>query len=327
MTYFRRHRRLRKHPGLRAMLQENQLRIQDLIYPIFVKEEGEGATEILSMPGIYQHTLDSLEEEIKEVLRLGIPAVLLFGIPAEKDALGSQAYASDGIIQQAIPVIKALAPDLLVTTDTCLCEYTDHGHCGCLDHAGYVLNDESLELHKKAAIAQARAGADIIAPSSAMDGFVHVIRQGLDEAGFPLVPIMSYAIKYSSAFYGPFRDAADSAPSFGDRKTYQMPVANRREAMRELASDIDEGADFVMVKPALAYMDIIRDVRERTDLPIVTYNVSGEFSMIKAASQNAWIDEESIVMESLLGMKRAGADLIITYFAKDVARWLSATES
>jgi len=319
---FDRHRRLRSTVTMRDLVRENYVRREDLIYPLFVTE-GEGIkNEISSMPGQYQFSLDLLEVEMKEVAKLKIPAVLLFGIPEHKDALGTEAYNDHGVLQEAIRMIKAKYPEILVIADTCLCEYTDHGHCGQLDGHGCVLNDESLDLLVKTSVSQAKAGADIIAPSNMMDGFVTAIREGLDEAGYQDIPIMSYAVKYASAFYGPFRDAADSAPQSGDRKAYQMDPANAREALREMASDIDEGADMLIVKPALSYLDITRQVRDNCDLPIVTYNVSGEYSMVKAASQNGWIDEKRIVMEQLVSMKRAGADMIITYFAKDVAQWL-----
>ncbi|HZG60715.1 MAG TPA: porphobilinogen synthase [Anoxybacillus sp.] len=318
---FRRHRRLRQTANLRAMVRETHLHVEDLIYPIFVVEGEQVKQEVASMPGVYQLSLDYLHDEIAEVVELGIKSVIVFGVPREKDEVGSQAYCEHGIVQQAIRQIKENYPELVVIADTCLCEYTSHGHCGVVENE-QVLNDPSLELLVKTAVSQAKAGADIIAPSNMMDGFVAAIRQGLDEAGFTHIPIMSYAIKYASAFYGPFRDAANSAPQFGDRKTYQMDPANRLEAFREAESDVREGADFLMVKPALAYMDIIRDMKNHFHLPLVAYNVSGEYSMIKAAAQNGWIDEKAIVLEMLTGMKRAGADLILTYFAKDVARWL-----
>ncbi|MBA2873682.1 porphobilinogen synthase [Thermaerobacillus caldiproteolyticus] len=320
--HFDRHRRLRQTANLRAMVRETHLHVEDLIYPIFVVEGKETKQEVRSMPGVYQLSLDHLNDEIAEVVELGIKSVIVFGVPAEKDEVGSQAYCEHGIVQQAIRQIKAHYPELVVIADTCLCEYTSHGHCGVIENE-QVVNDPSLELLVKTAVSQAKAGADIIAPSNMMDGFVAAIRQGLDEAGFTHVPIMSYAVKYASAFYGPFRDAADSAPQFGDRKTYQMDPANRLEAFREAESDVREGADFLMVKPALAYLDIIRDMKNHFHLPIVAYNVSGEYSMVKAAAQNGWINEKEIVMEMLIGMKRAGADLILTYFAKDVARWLN----
>jgi porphobilinogen synthase len=318
---FHRHRRLRQTANLRAMVRETHLHVEDLIYPLFVVEGEQVKQEVASMPGVYQLSLDYLNDEIAEVVELGIKSVIVFGVPREKDEVGSQAYCEHGIVQQAIRQIKENYPELVVIADTCLCEYTSHGHCGVVENE-QVLNDPSLELLVKTAVSQAKAGADIIAPSNMMDGFVAAIRQGLDEAGFAHIPIMSYAIKYASAFYGPFRDAANSAPQFGDRKTYQMDPANRLEAFREAESDVREGADFLMVKPALAYLDIIRDIKNHFHLPLVAYNVSGEYSMIKAAAQNGWIDEKAIVLEMLTGMKRAGADLILTYFAKDAARWL-----
>ncbi|QDK71094.1 porphobilinogen synthase [Lactococcus protaetiae] len=321
---FNRHRRLRSSETMRSMVRENFIRKEDLIYPLFIVEGENIKKEISSMPGQYQFSLDMLEIEMQTIIQLKIPAVILFGIPDHKDALGSEAYNDNGILQKAIRQIKASHPDLLVIADTCLCEYTDHGHCGMIEH-DCVINDESLELLVKTAVSQAKAGADIIAPSNMMDGFVAAIRAGLDENGFENIPIMSYAVKYASAFYGPFRDAADSAPRTGpsDRKTYQMDPANRLEALREMQSDIEEGADFLIVKPALSYLDITRDVRNNCNLPVVTYNVSGEYAMVKAAAQKGWIDEKRIVMEQLTSMKRAGADMIITYFAKDVAKWLN----
>jgi len=320
-----RHRRLRGSAALRALVREHRLSADDMIYPLFVTEGTGVKREIASMPGVFQLSLDLLEEEIRDVQACGLSAVLLFGVPDHKDALGSQAYARDGIVQRAIRKIKDIAPKLLVVADTCLCEYTDHGHCGIVHmHGGeaFVENDPSLELIVRTAVSQAEAGADIIAPSNMMDGFVHAIRAGLDEAGYEHVPIMSYAVKYASAFYGPFREAAQSAPQFGDRKTYQMDPANVREALREAESDVAEGADFLMVKPGMAYMDVIRVLRDNFDLPLVAYNVSAEYAMIKAAAMNGWIDEKAIVLELLTGFKRAGADLIITYHAKDAARWL-----
>lgn len=320
---FDRHRRLRSNSTLRAMVRENHVAKEDLIYPIFVVDGENKKNEISSMPGIFQFSLDRLKEEMDEVAALKIPSVLMFGVPDHKDALGSEAYNDEATLQKAIQFIKANYPEILVIADTCLCEYTDHGHCGQVDFEHEcVLNDESLDLLVQTAVSQAKAGADIIAPSNMMDGFVIAIRQGLDAAGFENIPIMSYAVKYASAFYGPFRDAADSTPQFGDRKAYQMDPANRLEALREMKSDIEEGADFIIVKPALSYLDITRDVRNSCDLPVVTYNVSGEYSMTKAASLNGWVDEKRIVMEQLVSMKRAGADLIITYHAKDVAKWL-----
>ncbi|MBF2466298.1 porphobilinogen synthase [Listeria welshimeri] len=319
---FDRHRRLRKNKTMRDLVRETVLHTDDLIYPIFVKDGTESKTEVVSMPGVFQFPLHELEEEMRTVESLGIKAVILFGIPAEKDAVGTQAYHDHGIIQEATKLIKNNHPEIIVVADTCLCEFTDHGHCGVIEN-GEILNDESLELLKKTAVSQASAGADIIAPSNMMDGFVQVIREGLDEAGFYDIPIMSYAVKYASAFYGPFRDAAGSAPQFGDRKSYQMDPANREEALREAISDEKEGADFLIVKPSLSYLDIMRDVKNNTNLPVVAYNVSGEYAMVKAATQNGWIDEEKIVLEMLTSMKRAGATLIITYFAKDVSKYLN----
>ncbi|EFO7247432.1 porphobilinogen synthase [Listeria monocytogenes] len=319
---FDRHRRLRKTKTMRDLVRETVLHTDDLIYPIFVKDGKEPKTEVVSMPGVFQFPLHELEEEMRTVKNLGIKAVILFGIPAEKDAVGTQAYHDHGIIQEATRLIKKSFPEILVVADTCLCEFTDHGHCGVIEN-GEILNDESLDLLKQTAVSQAKAGADIIAPSNMMDGFVQVIREGLDEAGFYDIPIMSYAVKYASAFYGPFRDAAGSAPQFGDRNSYQMDPANREEALREAISDEQEGADFLIVKPSLSYLDIMRDVKNNTNLPVVAYNVSGEYAMVKAAAQNGWIDEEKIVLEMLTSMKRAGATLIITYFAKDVSKYLN----
>jgi porphobilinogen synthase len=301
--------------------------VNDLVYPIFVTVGSNVKAEISSMPGVYHFSLDRLAEEIEEITSLGIQAILLFGVPEHKDAEGTSAYAEDGIVQQATRLIKKQKPNLLIIADTCLCQFTDHGHCGVVHHnpvtnQAEVKNDLSLELLVQTAVSQAQAGADIIAPSNMMDGFVHAIRNGLDDAGFENIPIMSYSVKYASAFYGPFREAAHSAPQFGDRKTYQMDPANAREALREAEADVIEGADMLMVKPALAYMDIIRTLKDHFDLPIVAYNVSAEYSMVKAAAQNGWIDERAVVLEMLLCFKRAGADIILTYFAKDVARWL-----
>ncbi|WP_436887871.1 porphobilinogen synthase [Mammaliicoccus sciuri] len=320
---FDRHRRLRSSQVMRNMVKETYVHKSDLIYPIFVIEEDNIKNEISSMPGIYQLSLNLLEQELKEAYDLGIRGVMFFGIPNEKDACGSGAFIDDGIIQKATRLSKSKFPDMLVVADTCLCEYTDHGHCGVInEETKDVDNDQSLELLVKTAVSQAKAGADIIAPSNMMDGFVAEIREGLDQAGFINIPIMSYGIKYASSFYGPFREAAEGAPSFGDRKTYQMDPSNRLEAFRELESDIKEGCDMMIVKPALSYLDIIRDVRNRSDLPIVAYNVSGEYSMTKAAALNGWIDEEKIVMEQMTSMKRAGADMIITYFAKDICKYI-----
>ncbi|MGM0940396.1 MAG: porphobilinogen synthase [Bacillota bacterium] len=319
---FARHRRLRSSDSMRALVRETHLHTSDLIYPLFVIEGENIKNEVPSMPGVYQVSLDLLLGEVKEIDQLGIKALMLFGVPKDKDEQGTGAFTDQGIVQEATRLIKKALPSMLVLADTCLCEYTSHGHCGVI-HNHDVDNDASLELLAKTAVSQAEAGADIIAPSNMMDGFVTVIRSALDEAGYKNIPIMSYAVKYSSAFYGPFRDAADSTPQFGDRKTYQMDPANRLEAMREAQSDVEEGADFLIVKPALSYLDIVRDVKNNFDVPVVAYNVSGEYSMVKAAAMNGWINEEELVMEKLLSMKRAGADLIITYFAKDVAKWLN----
>lgn len=319
---FQRHRRLRSSHSMRALVRETFLHKEDLIYPIFVVEGENIKNEVPSMPGVFHISLDYLQAEMQEVTDLGIKSVIVFGVPAEKDELGTSAYHDHGIVQKAVAQIKQSFPELVVIADTCLCQYTSHGHCGIVEE-GQVLNDPTLNLLAQTAVSQAKAGADIIAPSNMMDGFVAAIRQGLDESGFEHIPIMSYAVKYASAFYGPFRDAAHSSPQFGDRKTYQMDPANRMEALREAESDIMEGADFLIVKPALSYLDIIRDVKNNFNVPMVAYNVSGEYSMIKAAAQNGWINEQEIVMEMLTSMKRAGVDLILTYHAKDVARWLS----
>ncbi len=318
---FDRHRRLRSSSAMRSLIRENHVQASDFIYPLFVVEGVGTKKEISSMPGVYHFSLDQLKNEIDEIVSLGIQSIILFGVPEHKDEVGSDAYHEEGIVQQAIRKVKEWAPQLLVIADTCLCEFTSHGHCGVI-HNGDVDNDPSLELLVKTAVSQAKAGADIIAPSNMMDGFVAAIRQGLDESGFAHIPIMSYAVKYASGFYGPFREAAQSTPQFGDRKTYQMDSANMREALREAASDAAEGADFLMVKPAMAYMDIIRLVRDNFNLPVVAYNVSGEYAMIKAAAANGWIDEKAVVLELLVGFKRAGADLILTYSAKDAVRWL-----
>lgn len=318
-------RRLRQHPQLRRMVRETLLTANDLIYPLFAVPGTSVATEVSSMPGVYQLSVDKIVEEAKEVYDLGISAVILFGIPEDKDTEATGAWHDCGIVQKAATAIKESVPELLVIADTCLCEYTTHGHCGYLetgDLTGRVLNDPTLELLKKTAVSQVRAGADIIAPSGMMDGFVRAIREGLDEAGFQDTPILSYAAKYASAYYGPFRDAAESAPSFGDRRTYQMDPANGTEAIKEIELDIAEGADMLMVKPALSYMDIIWRVKEATNLPVAAYNVSGEYSMIKAAALNGWIDEKKVTLETLTSFKRAGADLILTYHAKDAVRWL-----
>ncbi|WP_404968685.1 porphobilinogen synthase [Staphylococcus pseudintermedius] len=320
---FDRHRRLRSSKVMRNMVRETHVRKEDLIYPIFVVEKDDVKAEIKSLPGVYQISLNLLHEELKAAYDLGIRAIMFFGIPNEKDACGTGAFIEDGIIQKATRLAKSMYNDLLILADTCLCEYTDHGHCGVIDtHTHDVDNDKTLPLLVQTAVSQVKAGADIIAPSNMMDGFVAAIRQGLDEAGYYHIPIMSYGIKYASSFFGPFRDAAESAPSFGDRKTYQMDPANRLEALRELESDLNEGADMMIVKPALSYLDIIRDVRNNSNVPIIAYNVSGEYSMTKAAALNGWIDEEKVVMEQMISMKRAGADMIITYFAKDICQYL-----
>lgn len=319
-------RRLRQHPQLRRMVRETLVTANDLIYPLFAVPGTSVAKEVSSMPGVYQLSVDKIVEEAKEVYDLGIPAVILFGIPEDKDLEATGAWHDCGIVQKAATAIKESVPELLIIADTCLCEYTSHGHCGYLeteDLTGRVLNDPTLELLKKTAVSQARAGADIIAPSGMMDGFVRAIREGLDEAGFHNTPILSYAAKYASAYYGPFRDAAESAPSFGDRRTYQMDPGNGTEAIKEIELDIAEGADMLMVKPALSYMDIIWRVKEATNLPVAAYNVSGEYSMVKAAALNGWIDEKKVTLETLTSFKRAGADLILTYHAKDAVRWLN----
>lgn len=323
-----RHRRLRASVAMRSLVRETSLSADDFISPIFLTRGNGVRQEIRSMPGVYNWSLDTMDEELSQLARLGIKAVLVFGVPdtEEKDALGVCAYDNQGIVQEGIRRIKQHYPELLVVADTCLCEFTDHGHCGVVRNENGVAvvdNDESLKLLVQTAVSQAQAGADIIAPSNMMDGFVAAIRQGLDEAGFADIPIMSYAVKYASAYYGPFRDAAQSAPQFGDRRSYQMDPANRREALREAQSDAEEGADFLMVKPGLAYLDIVRQIRDRFDQPLVVYNVSAEYAMVKAASLQGWINERGIVLETLLGMKRAGADLIITYHAKDAVRWLN----
>lgn len=318
-------RRLRSSETIRRMVRETALSVDDFLYPVFVTH-GEGiARPVEAMPGIYNYSIDRLLEELTEVAGLKIPGVLLFGIPAVKDDLGSEAYDHDGIVQKAVRVIKKTFPGLLVVTDICLCEYTSHGHCGVVEN-GSVLNDPTLELLTRTALSQAAAGADMVAPSDMMDGRVGAIRAALDAKGYENVLIMAYSAKYASAFYGPFREAAGSAPQFGDRKTYQMDPANAGEALREARLDIEEGADIVMVKPALAYLDVVRRVKDETGFPVAAYNVSGEYSMIKAAAQKGWIDERKIVMELLTGIKRAGADIILTYHAKDAAKWLREGE-
>ena len=314
-------RRLRAHENLRRLIRETTLSVNDLIYPMFVVHGHNTATEISAMPGCYQYSVDTLVTAAKELAALGIPGTILFGIPAEKDPLGSEAYADDGIIQQAVRAIKDTVPDLLVMTDVCLCEYTDHGHCGVVE-AGEVQNDPTLELLVKESLSHARAGADVIAPSDMMDGRVGAIRTALDENGYQNIPIMAYSAKYASAFYGPFREAAESTPQFGDRRAYQMDSANAEEALREVSLDIEEGADILMVKPALAYLDVIQRVKTEFQVPVAAYNVSGEYAMIKAAAQNGWIDEGRVALEVLTSIKRAGADIILTYFAKSVVEWL-----
>ncbi|MBX6423033.1 porphobilinogen synthase [Thermosulfurimonas sp. F29] len=312
-------RRLRRTEALRAMVRETELSVKHLIYPLFICPGKGVRQEVSSMPGVYRLSVDEAVREAREVYELGVPAVILFGIPEKKDEIGSEAYARRGIVQRAIEAIKKAVPDLVVVTDVCLCEYTSHGHCGIIRN-GEVDNDATLEQLARTAVSHARAGADIVAPSDMMDGRVGRIREALDEAGFPNVAILSYAVKYCSSFYGPFREAADSAPQFGDRRSYQMDPANAREALREAAMDIEEGADIIMVKPALPYLDIIRALREEFNHPIAAYQVSGEYAMIKAAAKLGWLDEDRVMMESLLSIRRAGADLIITYFAKEVAR-------
>lgn len=314
-------RRTRQNEKLRSLVRETHLELDKLIYPLFISENIKQAKEISAMPGIMQWSLKDIHKEIKRIVRLGISAVLLFGLPSKKDSFGSEAYNSKGIVQEAIRVIKEVKSDLLVITDVCLCEYTSHGHCGIINK-NEVENDKSLELLSQMAFSHVEAGADMVAPSDMMDGRVGAIRGKLDKEGFKQIPIMAYSAKYASGFYGPFREAADSAPQFGDRKSYQMDPANAREALREIDLDIVEGADIIMVKPALAYMDVIRRVKERYNLPLAAYNVSGEYAMVKAAAKNGWIDEKKITLEILTGIRRAGADIIITYSAPQVAEWL-----
>ena len=322
-------RRLRQHPRLRDLVRETTLSMSNLILPLFVRHGSDQRVPIASMPGHFQLSVDQLAREAVEIDKLGIPAVILFGIPESKDARGSDAYADKGIVQQAIATIKSARPELLVITDVCLCEFTDHGHCGYLSEEtgrADVDNDVTLGLLQKEAISHAQAGADMVAPSGMMDGMVTAIRRGLDDRGFSHIPIMSYAAKFSSGFYGPFRDAAESAPQFGDRSTYQMDPANGREALRETALDVEEGADILMVKPGLSYLDVVRAVKQaHPQVPLAAYNVSGEYAMVKAAAAQGWIDEKRVAMEILLSMRRAGADMILTYHAKDVARWLDDT--
>ncbi|HSB11903.1 MAG TPA: porphobilinogen synthase [Blastocatellia bacterium] len=322
MNLIQRPRRLRRTESIRALVRETKLSPDDFVYPLFACE-GEGVRrEITSMPGSFNLSIDELVKEVEAAWRVGVRSVILFGVPDEKDAAGSEAYAEDGITQRAIRAIKREVKEVLVIADNCLCEYTDHGHCGVIEN-GEVLNDPTLELLARTAVSQAEAGADIIAPSNMMDGFVAAIRESLDEAGFDQTPIMSYAVKYASGFYGPFREAAGSAPQFGDRRGYQMDPANSREAMREAELDYEQGADMLMVKPALPYLDIIRAVRERFDLPIAAYQVSGEYAMIKAAARLGWIDEQRVALETLTSIKRAGSDIILTYFARELAEKLA----
>ena len=318
-------RRLRQTKEIRDMLRENHVRTEELIYPVFVAEGENIVNPVESMPRICQYSVDRVNEELDRVMQAGIRAILLFGIPAHKDEVGSGAYDENGIIPVAIRQIKKDYPDLLVIADVCLCEYTSHGHCGVVEN-GIIVNDKTLPLLAKAAVSYAKAGADIIAPSDMMDLRVQVIREALDEAGYSYTPIMAYSAKFASGYYGPFRDAAHSAPGFGDRKTYQMDPAHAKEAMREVEEDILEGADLIIAKPAMAYMDIIKDISNNFNIPIVAYNVSGEYAMVKAAAQNGWIDEKKIVMENLVGMKRAGAKMIITYHALDAAAWIKEEE-
>ncbi len=322
-------RRLRSNKLLRELIRETHLSVKDLIMPLFVRPGNGIKSEISSMPGNYQFSVDTLVEEVKELASLGIPGVILFGIPSTKDELGTEAYADDGIIQKAIRTLKENVSDILVITDVCMCEYTNHGHCGYIkkdEKTGEYLidNDETLKLLTKEALSHAEAGVDIVAPSDMMDGRVGAIRDILDGNGYENIPIMSYAAKYASAYYGPFRDAAESPPSFGDRRSYQMDTPNAEEAIREVSLDIEEGADIVMVKPALPYLDIIRLIKDQFGYPVAAYNVSGEFSMVKAAHEKGWLDEKAVALETLISIKRAGADIILTYWAKDAARWLSS---
>ncbi|MBF0453810.1 MAG: porphobilinogen synthase [Magnetococcales bacterium] len=315
-------RRLRKNPAIRRMVRENHLHPEDLILPLFLVPGERIKKPVLSMPGVDQLSIDQAIEVARQAQELGLGGVILFGIPAEKDATGGDARSQEGIVQQAIEQIKAAVPDLYLIADTCFCEYTDHGHCGPIKGES-VDNDATLTLLGEAAVVQAQAGVDMVAPSGMMDGMIQAIRGALDTAGFEEVPILSYAVKYASAYYGPFREAAENTPSFGDRRSYQMDAANRIEALREAALDVEQGADLLMVKPGLAYMDILRDLKNHFQLPLAIYNVSGEYAMVKAAAQKGWIDEKGVVLETLTGFKRAGADLILTYHALDAARWLS----
>ena len=314
-------RRMRRGAPMRRLVRETTLAPSDFIYPMFIVPGTRSRTEVGSMPGVFQVSADEALREVGEAAELGVSGIILFGLPSAKDAMGSEAYAADGVTQQAVRTIKAAYPEMLVVTDVCLCEYTDHGHCGVLDGA-HVVNDATLDLLARTAVSHAEAGADVVAPSDMMDGRVGAIRAALDDAGFSETPILSYAAKYASAFFGPFREAADSAPQFGDRRGYQMDPANAREAMREIELDVNEGADAIMVKPALPYLDIIARARRRFDLPLAAYNVSGEYAMVKAAAHAGWLDEERVVLEALTGIKRAGADVILTYHALEAARWL-----
>jgi porphobilinogen synthase len=324
-------RRLRSTPALRALVRETELQPQHFIYPLFVRH-GKGRSEIRSMPGVFQLCVDDAVREAETAASLGVNSVILFGIPAQKDPLGLENFAENGIVQQAVRAIKKVVPEMVVVTDVCLCEYTDHGHCGILNTGehflaglpeGYVLNDATLDILAKVAVSHAQSGADVVAPSGMIDGMVAAIRAGLDEAGYENLPILSYAVKYASSFYGPFREAAEGAPKFGDRKSHQMDPANVREALRESSLDVDEGADMLMVKPALAYLDVIRVVKDAfPEYPLAAYNVSGEYAMIKAAAQNGWIDEQKVTLETLTAIRRAGADVIITYHALEAARWI-----
>jgi porphobilinogen synthase len=322
----RRPRRLRRTAALRDLVRETTLAPDDFVFPYFVVSGERVRNPIASMPGIDQISVDALSSEARELESLGIEAALLFGLPGAKDALGLESYAEDGVVQQAIRVLKDASPELVVVTDVCLCEYTDHGHCGLLDADGYVLNDETLEILGRIVVSHAEAGADVVAPSGMLDGMVAAIRSALDGAGFERVAILSYAVKYASAFYGPFREAAEGAPRFGDRRSHQMDPANAREAMREAALDVEQGADALLVKPALGYLDVVASVRERfPELPLAAYNVSGEYAMVKAAVANGWFDERTVALEVLTGIRRAGADLVVTYHAKDAARWLQGS--
>jgi len=321
-TAFHRFRRLRRSEALRRLVAETRLDPRDFVYPLFVTHGHGVRDEIASMPGQYQLSVDQLAAQARELRELNVPAVLLFGLPAAKDDVGSEAYASDGIVQDAVRALKDADPGLCVITDVCLCEYTEHGHCGIVTASGEVDNDATLELLARTAVSQAEAGADMVAPSDMMDGHTASLRAALDEAGQESTPIMAYAAKYASAFYGPFRVAAESAPAFGDRRSYQMDPPNAREALREIEAEVEEGADIVMVKPALSYLDVLSQARQSFDLPLATYNVSGEYAMVKAAAQNGWLDGKQATLELLTSMKRAGADIIITYHAKEAAAWL-----